>query len=332
MRQMIVKGMGMYVPDTVLTNQALEAMGINANADWIYQNLGIRERRIAAQHEHTSDLAAEAGKRAVQQAGLDQEDIDLIIMATFTPDRLVPHSAALVKQKIGANQASCLDIRAGCAGFSYGIMNAYYTLQAEEDISNVLVIGADTYSKVTDWQDRAACSSVGDGAGAFVLQVLNEEDNASHGVFMDGIMHHEVMEDIEHGTLPVHYGRIQEGAVSVYTSNGRYLYEQLARGIPRLVNRLLRRIKWDIRDVDLFVFPQTNSNLIRELAVSLGISQDKAYMAMEKFGYTSNACLPIAVSEAVREGVLRPGARVVMVGAGAGTYYCATAIRWGEIL
>ncbi|WP_339305514.1 ketoacyl-ACP synthase III [Paenibacillus sp. FSL R5-0519] len=331
MRQMTIRGIGMYVPESVLTNQGLEAMDINANAGWIYHNLGIRERRIAHEHEYTSDLGLKAARQAIEQAAIDVEDIDMIIMATFTPDRLIPHPSAIVKEKLGAGQAICLDLRAGCAGFSYGLMNAFYTFQAEEDISNILVIGADTYSKVTDWQDRAACSSVGDGAGAFVLQELDEHDSY-HSVFLNGIMHHENMEDISYGTLPVHYGHISDGSVSVYTSNGRYLYEQLVRGIPRLVNRLLRKVKWNMGEVDLFIFPQTNSNLIRELAVALGIPQEKAYMTMEKYGYTSNACLPIAVAEAVNQGELKTGDRVVLVGAGAGTYYCATAIRWGEIV
>lgn len=321
-----VTGIGICVPDTVLTNQQIEDLGIGAKAQWIADNLGIKQRRIVREGQMTSDLAVMASERALRHARLDARDIDLLIVATFTPDFLVPSMSAVIKKQIGADYALCMDVRAGCAGFASALVLARQQYITEDDLRNILVIGADTYSRVADWTNRSECSGVGDGAGAFVLQELEPEDKTGLQV---GLLHHESMRDWSDGCIQLFYGEQPAGTRLTYTSDGKYLYGELVRTIPVLVNKAARKAGWELEEIDWFVLPQINRNLIRELAQSLGIPEQRTIQSMGNYGYTSNPCLPIAVYDAIGSGLIERGHKVMMVGAGAGNYYAAIAMIWG---
>lgn len=316
-------GIGMYVPERVLTNEEIESWGIGSSAKWIRENTGVNERRVTADHESCSDIAAFAAEDAIRNAGVRPDDIDLIVMSTITPDFLLPQTSSLVKKKIKAVNSACFDVQGGCAGFVFSLISAVNYAQINDEINIILVIGADTLSKVTDWTDRRSCSITGDGAGAMVLK-----RTGIYGI-KSAYIGHTDMENTECACLPVYYGN--EGAEKqiLYRFEGRYLYEVLKTNIPKVVDKLLFKTGWSMDEIKMFVFPQVNRKLVEDICEIIKIPFEKTHTVMDKYGYTYNSCIPITAYDALKSTHLNPGDKVIIVGAGAGNYFAGIALEWG---
>ncbi len=321
-----VTGWGRYAPSRVLTNQDLERM-VDTNDAWIVQRTGIRERRVAAAHETTASMAAVAGLRAIRTAGLDPDDIDLILLATLTPDYWMPSTAALVKEAIGNTRAAAMDVSAACSGFVY----AYATAQAwitSGLARNVLVIGAELLTRFLDYTDRSTCILFGDGAGAVVLSASTEPGGAlgmelttePQGAYMiwlpaGGAKSPSSAETIARGE---HYIRME----------GKETYRFATRTLATTALASIRKAGLEPSDIDLFIPHQANIRIIEAVAKGLGLPMDRMYVNLDRYGNTSAASVPIALAEAVNEGRVKVGDRIVIVAFGAGFTSGAVTIQW----
>ncbi|MEO6208328.1 MAG: beta-ketoacyl-ACP synthase III, partial [Candidatus Limnocylindrales bacterium] len=321
-----VTGWGRYAPSQVLTNADLERM-VDTNDAWIVQRTGIRERRVAAAHETTASMAAVAGLRAIRTAGLDPDDIDLILLATLTPDYWMPSTAALVKEAIGNTRAAAMDVSAACSGFVY----AYATAQAwiaSGLARNVLVIGAELLTRFLDYTDRSTCILFGDGAGAVVLSASDEPGGAlgmelttePQGAYMiwlpaGGAKSPPSAETIARGE---HYIRME----------GKETYRFATRTLATTALASITKAGLEPSDIDLFIPHQANIRIIEAVAKGLNLPMDRMYVNLDRYGNTSAASVPIALAEAVNEGRVKVGDRIVIVAFGAGFTSGAVTIQW----
>ena len=321
-----VTGWGRYAPSQVLTNADLERM-VDTNDAWIVQRTGIRERRVAAAHETTASMAAVAGLRAIRTAGLDPDDIDLILLATLTPDYWMPSTAALVKEAIGNTRAAAMDVSAACSGFVY----AYATAQAwitSGLARNVLVIGAELLTRFLDYTDRSTCILFGDGAGAVVLSASDEPGGTlgmelttePQGAYMiwlpaGGAKSPSSVETIARGE---HYIRME----------GKETYRFATRTLATTALTSIKKAGLEPSDIDLFIPHQANIRIIEAVAKGLNLPMDRMYVNLDRYGNTSAASVPIALAEAVNEGRVKVGDRIVIVAFGAGFTSGAVTIQW----
>ena len=321
-----VTGWGRYAPSHVLTNQDLERM-VDTNDAWIVQRTGIRERRVAAAHETTASMAAVASLRAIRTAGLDPDEIDLILLATLTPDYWMPSTAALVKEAIGNTRAAAMDVSAACSGFVY----AYATAQAwitSGQARHVLVIGAELLTRFLDYTDRSTCILFGDGAGAVVLSAADEPGGAlgmelttePQGAYMiwlpaGGAKSPPSAETIARGE---HYIRME----------GRETYRFATRTLATTALASISKAGLTPSDIDLFIPHQANIRIIEAVAKGLNLPMDRMYVNLDRYGNTSAASVPIALAEAVNEGRVKVGDRIVIVAFGAGFTSGAVTIQW----
>ena len=321
-----VTGWGRYVPEHILTNADLEKM-VDTNDEWIVTRTGIRERRVAAAHETTASMAAVAGLRAIRTAGIDPEDIDLILLATLTPDYWMPSTAALVKEAIGNQKAAAMDIAAACSGFVY----AFATAQAHVTsglAKHVLVIGAELLTRFLDYTDRGTCILFGDGAGAVVVSASNEPGGSlgiemttePQGAYMiwlpaGGAKAPPSSETIRRGE---HYIRME----------GRETYRFATRTLATTALESVRRAGLEPDDISLFIPHQANIRIIEAVAKGLDLPMDRMFVNLDKYGNTSAASVPIALAEAVNEGRVKVGDAICIVAFGAGFTSGAATIRW----
>jgi 3-oxoacyl-[acyl-carrier-protein] synthase-3 len=321
-----VVGWGMAVPDRVLTNVELTTM-VDTSEEWILQRTGIAERRIAAEGETTSTLSLQAARDALEVADLDPVSLDLIIVATVTPDYAFPSTACLMQDALGAADAAAFDLSAGCSGFVYG-MSLAADLIVSGRYQSALVIGAETLSRITDYTDRATCILFGDGAGAVVLQasdspggVLSSELGAdgSGGELLilpgGGSMHPATSESV---AQRLHYIQMQ----------GRQVFRFATRVMAEASKKALDRAGHQIEDVTLFVPHQANDRILQAAARGLGVSEERMFSNLARYGNTSSASIPIALCEAIEQGRIRRDDLVVCVGFGAGLTWAAAAIQW----
>ncbi len=319
-----ISGVGAYLPEKVLTNEEMEGWGIGSNANWIRENTGVKERRIAGTNQSCSDLAALAAQDAISNTGITPDKIDLIVVSTITPDYLLPQTSSLVKKKIGAYNSACFDIQAGCAGFVFAILSAVSYAQLNNEINNILVIGSDVMSKVTDWTDRRSCSISGDGAGAIVLK-----REAFYGIKATSMCHSD-MDRTECACLPIYYGNEGIEKKLLYSFEGRYLYEILKTNVPKMVDKLLLKTGWKMEEIKMFVFPQVNKHLVEDICSAINIPYERTHTVMDKYGYTYNSCIPVTMHDALRSHTLCSGDKIIMVGAGAGNYFAGVAVEWSK--
>mgnify|MGYP006283384343 CR=1 FL=1 len=331
-----VVGWGKYVPARVLTNDDLAAM-VDTSDDWIRTRTGIAERRIAGDGETTSSMAIQAAWRALETAGVSPAQLDLIIVATATPDHAFPATACLVQDALGATRAAAFDLSAGCTGFVYALSVAADMIAADsrrqgrngrEDPATALVVGAETLSRITDWTDRATCVLFGDGAGAVVLQ----SDGAPGGVLATTLGADGSGADLLH--LPA--GGSEEPASHRTVSErrhylkmrGREVFRFAVRAMPSAVREALGQVDLTPADVDLLVPHQANERILDVAARALGLRPEVVYSNLSRYGNTSAASIPIALCEAADEGLIQRDDIVVCVGFGAGLTWGATAVRW----
>ena len=321
-----VVGWGKYVPRRVLTNDDLSRM-VDTSDEWIRTRTGIRERHLAEDGETTSSMAVQAGQQALEVAGLSPTQLDLIVVATVTPDYLFPATACLVQDALGATGAVAFDLSAGCSGFVYGLSVAAHLLSAGV-YQAALVIGAETLSRITDWTDRDTCVLFGDGAGAVVLQAGESEGGVLATVLgADGSGGDLLRVSAGGSRMPASHRTVAEG-LHFIQMKGREVFRFAVRAIPAATREVLEEAELSLADVDLLIPHQANQRIIEAAARALGVPPEGVYSNLERYGNTSAASIPIALSEAAEGGRIQPGDLVVCVGFGAGLTWGAAAIRW----
>lgn len=321
-----IAGIGSYLPERILTNADLESM-VDTTDEWIMTRTGIRERHMAREDEATSDMASVAAKRALENAGVAPESVQLIIVATVTPDMPFPSTACFVQQQIGATEAFCFDMEAACSGFLYA-MKVGKRFVASGLLDTVLVIGAEKLSCVTDWKDRATCVLFGDGAGAAVLRP-RDEGRGIMASFMgsDGNLA-ELLKIPGGGSRNPTSERSLADGLHTMKMNGREVFKHAVRCMCDSGLRVLSKCGLTIEDVDCVIPHQANMRIVQAIADRLGTSLDRFYVNLDRVGNMSAASVPVALDEAVREGRVKRGDIVLTTVFGGGFTWGATVLEW----
>jgi len=326
-RSVRITGWGMYAPERVLTNTDLERV-VDTSDEWIQTRTGIRERRIAAPHETTATLSAIAAKRAIAVAGLEPDDIDVILVATLTPDYWMPSTGALVKEAIGNTTAAAMDVMAACSGFvyAYSVADAYIRSGM---FRNALVIGAETLSRFLDYSDRGTCILFGDGAGAVVLSASDQEGGGLQGLEMTTDPDGAYMIWLPSGgsRSPASGQTLARGEHFV-RMEGKETYRFATKTMATTALKAIDRAGWKPEEIDLFIPHQANIRIIESVAKGLGLPMDKMFVNLDRYGNTSAASVPIALAEAVDSGRIKIGDKVVLVAFGAGLTSGGIAMEW----
>ncbi len=307
-RGIVVRSCGMAVPDKILTNDDLAAT-LDTSDTWIAERTGIRERHIGGT---TSSLAAQAGRQALERAGLGPEDIDALVLATTTPDALVPATASTVQQLLGLRNVGAFDINAACSGFIFGLVVSAGLAATGTD--RILLVGADTLSRITDWDDRTIAVLVGDGAGAVVIEAVEGPGNLlSHNLQADGSLRHLLSCDLG-GYLYM---------------NGKEIFRSAVRVVVESAEHALRDAGLGVDDIAMFVPHQANLRIIQAACQRLGIPEDKTAVVIDRYGNTSSASIPLALDDVVSTGRVRDGDLVLFSGFGGGMSWASAVLRWG---
>lgn len=317
-----ITGLGCHVPERVLTNEHISKL-VDTSDEWIVTRTGIRERRIAADEEALSDIALPAARRALEQAGVQAIDVDLLIVATVTPDMAFPASAALIADALGAHEAAAYDLSAGCTGFMYAVAQAYGMIAAGL-VDTALVIGGDVLSKILDWEDRSTLVLFGDGAGAVVL-----ERSRNSGGFLGFELGAEGAGGV-HLWLPGSGSRAFADPDKHVKMNGREVFKFATRVLVSSAEKVLEECGRTVDDVDLYVPHQANVRIIDHARKKLGIPEEKVVVNVDRYGNTSSGSIPLALADAAADGRLRPGELVLMTGMGAGLTWGSALIEWTE--
>ncbi len=324
-RPVSITGLGCYAPKRVLTNDEL-AQTVETSDEWIQTRTGIKERRIAAPDEATSDLCFPAAQAALVDAAVTGSEIDLVIVATITADMLFPSTAAILASRLGAENAAAYDLSAGCTGFVYALTQGYGAISAGL-ARRVLVVGADTLSRIVDWDDRATCVLFGDGAGAVVLEEVEENGFHAFELGADGAGGMELFMPSGGSRRPSSAETVAAGEHYV-KMNGREVYKFATRVLPSSAQAVLEASGRSIADIDLYVPHQANLRIIEHAARKLGIEKERVFVNVDRYGNTSSASIPLALCEARAEGRLKDGTLVLMTGMGAGLTWGSSVITW----
>jgi 3-oxoacyl-[acyl-carrier-protein] synthase-3 len=316
-----ITGLGCHVPERVLTNADLERL-VDTSDEWIMTRTGIRERRIAAEDEALTDIALPACRRALETAGIRGEDLDLIIVATVTPDMAFPASAALIADQLGSADAAAYDLSAGCTGFMYAVAQAYGMIAAGL-VERALVVGADVLSKILDWGDRSTLVLFGDGAGAVVLE------RSRAGGFLGFELGAEGAGGV-HLWLPGSGSRAFTDAEKYVKMNGREVFKFATRVLVSSAEKVLEECGRTVDDVDLYVPHQANVRIIDHATRKLGFPGEKVVVNVDRYGNTSSGSIPLALADAAADGRLHQGDLVLMTGMGAGLTWGSALIEWTE--
>jgi len=321
-------GTGMGLPARVVTNDDLAKI-VDTTDEWIFSRTGIKERRIAEDHETTSDFGALSAKNAMEMAGIGPEEIDLIIVATLSPDRLLPSTACLVQGKIGAKNAACFDLEAACSGFVYGLAVAN-GMMPELGVKTALVIGAETLSRVLDWTDRNTCVLFADGGGAAILRHDGDKNQGLLSTYLKA-----------DGSAPPPWLAVEPGVADLnplgeYGSKdfairmeGKEVFKFGVRALPDCIHGALEKVDGvTLEDVKLIFPHQANVRIIEAAAKSLGIPKERFFINLDKYGNTSAGTVPIALDDANRKGLIEEGDIIALAGFGAGLTWAGAIVRW----
>ena len=323
-------GTGSYLPEKILTNDDLSKI-VETSDEWITTRTGIKERHIAAEDQATSDLASEAARRAMTSASVTAEEIDLIVVATVTPDMFFPSTACIVQRKIGATNAVCFDISAACSGFLYALQVARHFLNAGSR-TTALVIGAEKLSSLVNWEDRNTCVLFGDGAGAVVIRAVDTDTEAPGRVLStvmgsDGNLTDLLKVPGGGSALPI----TPENAASRPNTIHMEGLETFKHAVTRMCQaseQALEMAGLTKEDIDLVIPHQANARIISVIADRLGVPPEKTFINLDKYGNTSAATIPIALDEAQRQGRLKKGDIVLLVAFGGGFTWASSVVRW----
>ena len=321
-----ITGWGMSVPERILTNQEISTR-VDTTDEWIQSRTGIKERRIAAQDQSSASLAYEAALKALDVAHLRPDDLDLIIVATSSPDYIFPATACVVQDRLGASKAGAFDLLAACSGFIFALNIATQSIRSGS-AKNAVVIGAETLSRLVDWKDRGTCILFGDGAGAFVLQAREERGGLISAVMRSDGSGGDLL------SIPAGGSRIPASIETV--TNGRHYIHMNGREVFRFATRVMAQSTLEavqeagltLADIQLFVPHQANLRIIEAAMRSLQVPMDRCIVNIERYGNTSTASIPIATCEAVQKGLVHAGDKMVFVGFGAGLTWGAAVAVW----
>ena len=322
-------GTGSYVPEKILTNDDLRGMlGEDIN-EFVSQVIGIRERHVCAEDESTADLAEAASLKALAAAGITPERLDLIILATDTPEQLSPATSVVVQHRIGAKNAGTFDVNCACSGFVTALDTASQFIVADADYKYVLVIGAYAMSKYLDWNDKKTATIFADGAGAVVVQASQERPGfLASKLLADGAFA-DYMGIYAGGTrMPVTEKDLSEGRWTKVRFAQRYPPEVNIEGWPKIIREVLTKANLTLDDVGLFLFTQVNLSTIKEVMRILDLPLERTHTIMQKWGYTGSACIPMVLDDAVREGKVKAGDNLIMCASGGGLNMACVALRW----
>ena len=325
--EVCVAGTGSYVPEKILTNADLSAM-VDTSDEWIVTRTGIKERRIAAEGEFTSHLATNAARKALEQSGVDAADIELIIVATITPDTPTPATACYVQQMLGAHGAVAFDISAACSGFLYA-MKIAKRLISDGAFKNALIIGAEKLSAVTNWQDRSTCVLFGDGAGAAVLRVAEPGEGSIIATEMgtDGRLTHLLAIPGGGTACPINSSNVDLNLATL-SMQGKEVFKHAVTRMKEAAEKVIERANLKPEDIMCVLPHQANLRIIDAIADRLAVPNERVYVNLDRYGNTSAAAVAIALDEAHRNGAFKRGEHIVMVAFGAGLTWAAAAIRW----
>jgi 3-oxoacyl-[acyl-carrier-protein] synthase-3 len=314
-----ITGLGTCVPDRIMTNDDLAEL-VDTNDEWIVERTGIKERRIASDEEALSDIALPAARAALADAGAEGADIDLLIVATVTPDMMFPTTSAIMADELGASSAGAYDLLAGCTGFMYAIAQAYGML-ASGMSQRALVVGGDVLSKLLDWTDRSTCVLFGDGAGAVVMERVERGGFLGFELGADGA-------GGKHLWYPGSGSRHFDDPESQLRMNGREVFKFATRVMVSSARAILAECGKDVADVDVYVPHQANKRIIDHAVDKLGIDADRTVINVQKYGNTSSGSIPLALEDARADGRLTDGKLVLMTGMGAGLTWGSALVEW----
>ena len=325
MNRVGVVGVGAYLPEKVLTNEDLEKM-VDTSDEWIVTRTGIRERRIAPPGVSSSHLAYEAAKRALDDAGISAEEIDMIAVATNSPDTLFPATACRVQAMLGASRACAFDLQAGCTSPIYamalvepGVMNDHW--------ENVLVIGVETLSRVVNWEDRSTCVIFGDGAGAIVMRKVETGGIIDFDLKADGTKADYIELPAGLAAMPASEETVRKKLHSIHMK-GNDVFKFVVRVIPPFMKALLERNSMSPEDIDWYIFHQANIRIMDAVLQRFGVGRERAIINIDKYGNTSAATIFIALDEAVKDGRIKKGDKLMLVSFGSGMTYGAVILEW----
>jgi len=318
-----ILGLGAYVPNKRLTNQDLEQM-VDTSDDWIVRRTGVRERRISEKEEFSSDMAIKAVEDLIERYNAQVDDVDLIIVTTFTPDHMAPGVSALVQGHFGMKNAGIMDINCGCTGFIHGLCVANSLITCGNN-RKALVIASEAISKVVDYSDRNSCILFGDGAAAALVERTEGEGNFIASYFAtDG----KLAEYVYCSNLSDTINGKKVGKERLFVQEGRFLYEYVLKNIPSAVMRLLEESGLSLEDINYFVPHSANLRMIEAICKRLRYSMDRTLVSNEYFGNTSSATIPLAIWTALRDGRIKPGDKMILYGFGAGLTHGGVIVEW----
>ncbi len=321
-KRSIVRGCGSYLPEKTLTNADLARL-VDTSDEWIAQRTGIRERHVAADGEVTSDLAINAARRALDDAGMTTDEIDLIVMATSTPDNTFPAAAVTVQAELGMNHGTAFDVQAVCSGFVFALSTADAYLRTGM-ARGALVVGAETFSRILDWEDRTTCVLFGDGAGAIVLQAVDEGEAGDRGVLCS----HLRSDGRHRDKLYVDGGPSSTQTTGHLRMEGREVFRHAVGMIADVIEAAFETAAVTADDIDWFVPHQANKRIIDASAKKLGIAAEKVVTTVEGHGNTSAASIPLALDVAIKDGRIKKGDLVLLEAMGGGFTWGASLVRW----
>ncbi|EHI98302.1 3-oxoacyl-(acyl-carrier-protein) synthase 3 [Clostridium sp. DL-VIII] len=320
-----IAGIGAYLPSLVVTNDKISEF-VETNNEWIIERTGIRERRIS-EGEDTSDIAFESSKIALERAGLKAEDIDLIIVATVSPDAFIPSVACIIQSKLKADRAACFDINVACSGFLYGLEIAK-SMMKSMNYKNALVVGAEVLSKVMDWSDRGTCILFGDGGGAAVLK---QEEDGTQGIIKSYLRANGAKgESLTIGGADFNTPFTKEGKIKerIIKMNGREVFKFATTVIVEAVNEILKDTDFSLDEIKYIVPHQANYRIIKSAAGKLGLEEEKFYLNLDRVGNTSAGSVPIVLNEMYEKNLINKGDKIILVAFGGGLTYASTLIEW----
>lgn len=319
-------GTGSFLPEKILTNCDLEKL-VDTSDEWITTRTGIKERRVLESGKASSDMAIEASKLALKSANLEPEDIDLVIVATMTPDMMTPSTACIVQDKLGCKNAAAFDISAACSGFLYGLSIARAFI-ASGTYKNVLLIGTEAMSRILDWKDRSTCILFGDGAGAAVVSEVAE----GYGILdielgSDGSGSDHLLIPAGGSRRPTNQDTLDK-RLQYISMEGSEVFKFAVRKIDETCKNILQKTGLKAEDVDLLIPHQANTRIIDSAVKKLKIPREKTFVNLDKYGNMSAASIPVALDEAIREGRIKNGNHVLLVGFGGGLTWGSSIIKW----
>ncbi len=326
-RPVSISGTGSYLPEKVLTNHDLEKL-VETSDDWITTRTGIKERRIAAEGECTSDMATKAALRALEQAGIEGADLNLIIVATITPDTLTPATACYVQRKLGAMKAVAFDVSAACSGFLYAMEIAHSCI-ATGAFDNALIIGAEKLSAFINWQDRNTCVLFGDGSGAAVMRASPNGHRrvlASH-LGTDGEQTELLNIPGGGAACPITLDNV-ERRLATLAMQGREVFKHAVTAMRQAAELAIAKAGLTIADINLVIPHQANLRIIQAISERLGVTEDQVFVNLHRYGNTSAAAVAIALDEANRSGAIKENDRVLLIAFGAGLTWASAVIEW----